>query len=435
MPALLLLSALLAGSFSDTAVIPSFQKLNPRVAHFRTLARLAVDSHQDLLLVWASPRDPDAAGVAHRLWWGKDEILGLFLQDRDPARRVYQLALLPGEDPGSAVEVARLTPSELLLFRLPEQGPRPPNVKLFFDVRSKRLLRRVDYRPFSVVYIREQGGVPYFIAGDAKQFLVIRPEPAGGFQILPESAAQPLLAGLPVYEYWVGREKPETFRAIEWWPLEPVRFGPAGRFVLREDPQTNHRRIVEHVDGRSRDHELPQSNPDQWAAVRPQIVQGRARLEQSHIKIDQSQIKEEIGPHQATEGRLWLGKTFYDAEGETGIGGFGYFDPDERKFTVFSPPEIYDWSVSALRVEPEAVWLALVHRGEYGDSSGGLLRWDRASHDVRRYELPWIAHAVTRYAGRLYLATDDGIAVLVNDRIERYIIDVTLRGTHEIVPQ
>ena len=64
------------------------------------------------------------------------------------------------------------------------------------------------------------------------------------------------------------------------------------------------------------------------------------------------------------DNRLWFGKTFYDGEGSTGIGGFGYLDTVTRQYVMFSPPAIRPYSVTALLVEPETVWLGATWWGE-----------------------------------------------------------------------
>ena len=129
-----------------------------------------------------------------------------------------------------------------------------------------------------------------------------------------------------------------------------------------------------------------------------------------------SEFAEEIGPVQFYGDRLWFGKTFYDAEGKTGVGGLGYFDVAARQFTLLSPPEILDWSVSALLVEPDAVWFGLAHRGEYSTTPGGLLKWSPASQTARRFPLEAGINAIARYRDRLLLATDEGISVARSNR-------------------
>jgi len=147
------------------------------------------------------------------------------------------------------------------------------------------------------------------------------------------------------------------------------------------------------------------------------------------------ELKEHIGPWQVEGEKLWFGKTFYDGEGNSGIGGFGYFDPSEKRYRLFTSSLIADWSVSAISVQPDAVWLALVSRGEYGDDGGGLLRFDRQSETFQRVTTGQeIGQEFVRVDDRLLLATDIGITVIREDQAKKYIVDQTTDGRLRIVP-
>jgi hypothetical protein len=145
-------------------------------------------------------------------------------------------------------------------------------------------------------------------------------------------------------------------------------------------------------------------------------------------------IEEKIGPTKLEDDKLWFGKTFYDGEGVTGIGGFGYFSTKDEKYHLFAPPELADWSVSAIDVEPDRIWMALVDNGEWGGSSGGLLRYDRQSGAVRRFECPDIGFELVRAGGTLLEAADYAVAVLEDDRVKRYFIDHTSDGKLRVAP-
>jgi hypothetical protein len=412
--------------FRDTAVIPSFRKLDPQMAHFTTFVRAPVDDRHDLLLIRGVAQSP----LSSDFWWNRGDQLGLFLQERENPDLVYELAVLLNDELGCLVKVLRVTGSELVLSRQTEKTNRLENLKFFYDVRSKRLLRQAKYRPFAVARIVPKNGVPQFIAGDGKQLLVVRPTgEAGGFEGLPEQPAQAVVAPLPV-RVWTTPS--ETFRELDREPRQPVQFGPGARFILGQEsekpPEERWSRILERSNGKTQWFSLPQSTYDEFARARPKRVRDGYRR-------DGATISEEIGPCQVVGDHLWFGKTFYDAEGMTGVGGFGYFDPGTRSFTLFSPPEISDRSVSALLVEDDAVWMGLVHRGEYGGFGGGLLRWDRASQKAERDELDSIVNAITRHRGRLYLATEDGIAVLTDGQFQGYVVDVSLGGAYQVQPR
>ena len=60
--------------------------------------------------------------------------------------------------------------------------------------------------------------------------------------------------------------------------------------------------------------------------------------------------------------------------------------------------------------------------------SGGLLRYDRQSAAVRRFEFPDIGAQFIRLGGKLLAATDFGIAVIEGDVLKRYFVDRTTDG-------
>jgi hypothetical protein len=173
---------------------------------------------------------------------------------------------------------------------------------------------------------------------------------------------------------------------------------------------------------------LPQTDIVTWQRARPTDAK-------AYQQVEQAQIHEEIGPHQVEGGRLWFGKTFYNGEGETGLGGFGYFDPATASYHLIAPPEIYAWSVSAILVEPDAVWLALYRRGEFGNSPGGLLRWDRNTTRVQHWDMPWIAMNIARAGEAIYMGTTDGIAALRGDRVSSYFVDRSAAGQYRMSPR
>lgn len=167
--------------------------------------------------------------------------------------------------------------------------------------------------------------------------------------------------------------------------------------------------------------QLRQSTYDEFALARPtQAANGYTR------KV--ATMNEEIGPMQVVAGTRWFGKTFYDAEGVTGVGGFGYFDPATKAPVLYSPKEIRDRSVTGMLVEPDAVWLGIAHRGEWGTSGGGILRFDRATQQVTQVPLREIVHKIVRSGDALVLDTDFGAAIFDGSNIRRFFVDETTDG-------
>jgi hypothetical protein len=414
--------------FRDTAVISAFRRANPQLRDFKTVSRTRADDSLDLLLVRGSPKESGYQPPLGRFSWDKDEWLGLLLQERERPGRVYQLSLLPNGVFSRTAKVLRASSSELILALYDGLDRHDVTMQFFLDPRAKALVKRIDSRPFSFLRILQRDGVPLLVAGDTRRFLVVRPnEATGGFAILSPEDAKPTIAALPV-ETWTTRDE-ESVR-LRPQRFNPLRFGPEERFTLEQHKTRPWGRewsaITEQAGGKIRSYPLPQSAYAEFAKARP----GRVR---DGYRQEGTQIAEEIGPAQFYEDRLWFGKTFYDSEGMTGIGALGYFDIGERKFTLYSPPEIRNWSVSALLVEPDAVWLGLANRSEYTTNPGGLLKWSLASQQAQLLPIEAGINAIERYRDRLLLATDEGISVLTGESFDHYLLDQTIQGRHRVV--
>jgi hypothetical protein len=172
---------------------------------------------------------------------------------------------------------------------------------------------------------------------------------------------------------------------------------------------------------RVNNYDLRQSTYDDFARAR-----GR-RVKDGYVR-DGTVIEEKIGPAQSEGDKFWLGKTFYDGEGNSWVGGFGYFDASNRQYHLYAPPEIADYSVSAILVEPDAVWMGIFRSGEWGGSPAGVLRYDRNTQAVRKYELPDAVYGLMESGSRILAPTSSGIAVIDGDRVSRYFVDRTANG-------
>jgi hypothetical protein len=307
-------------------------------------------------------------------WWFEKVTLSLFLQSVHDAGSIFKLAAERGPALGDCyARVERIGPSDAVISCTPEKGAFGPLHKFVFDARAKALVGHIEYPRRPMWRIR--------VSQDRATFLS---ESGTGIVYQP------------------GKTPPFVAVAEE-------RVDPYGRLEEIKPPAP-----------------LPQSTYDEFAAARPpRVKDGNARK--------YTVIEEKIGPYQYVDGTLWFGKTFYDGEGMTGIGGFGYFDAKARRYRLFAPPEIAPWSATAIRVEPDAVWLALAERSEYITVAGGILRFDRASQQVERWPLRDVATGLARVGDRIVAATYFGIAVLDDGKLRRYFLDKTLDGRWRVV--
>ena len=378
-----------------------------------------------------------------RLRWGGGDLLGLFLMKTGNPERVWELEILRtgnGVDwEPYSVEIEEVDDTSILLH---VSGDWKTNFtfKMRIDVASKQVLR-FRSRSLPVKQIFQWNNELYFVIGSPREFWL-----AGQNRKQEQETVAVLKDGRPT---GVERGEQEVVLANARDETSPRRisppFGPQGQFdfrtVLRADSRggTSHAQAVaERVGDETRLYELPKSTFEQFARLRPDMVR-------SGYGPESISEKGWIGRYQIFENRFWFGKTFADIEGHTGIGGFGYFDPDERRFVLFFPPEIAGSSVSALLVEDEEIWIGLVSHG-FQDYSDGLLRYARKSKDVKRFIVGenrchggrYCSHEVItqikRWKDSLYLATTNGLFVLQENYLTRYDFEPNLEGGTAIVP-
>ena len=392
-----------AAPASETAVFSAFRQIDAGLSHFVQLQRTSVTEDLDLVIAMGSPN----AFPAETRWifWTEDRMIGLFLQEKNSPERVYLLGTKSGF-PDCAARIERVTATDSVISCRGEKSEQFPNQKWVYDIRAKSLVRQFSYQPFAMYRLfsgaggasRPNGAV--FIGTDRQRLIAVEynPDEAPAFRVLSDAEAQP----------WTRRV--HISAGTEGLPSRNVIYIENDKLPLPVAVPA-----------------LPRTTYDQFAAARPQ------RVKDGYVR-EGTELNESIGPWQREDGGVRFGKTFYDGEGSTGVGGFGYFNQKEKKLQLFDPPEIADWSVSALDVTGDAVWMALVNNGEYGGSSGGLLRYDRHSHVARRLSLPDIALRLDHVNGKILAATDFGFAVVAGDKITRFFVDQTTDGRWRVVP-
>lgn len=201
--------------------------------------------------------------------------------------------------------------------------------------------------------------------------------------------------------------------------LDPVAFGPGGRFHLEQSNDSFGIRshgINEDLgsDG-TKFYPLPQSAVQDFIRLRPEDLKRNPAAATSYER------QEVIGPYQLDGARIWFGKNFYDGEGDTGVGAFGYFDTSARSYTLFAPPEVAACEVSAILVQPEWVWVALDHFGEdISKFPCGLVQWDTATHQIKTYPLEFVIESIRAEGDSLRLKTRGGYALLRNGDVKRF---------------
>jgi hypothetical protein len=410
---------------ADGAVIAALRRTAPAAPNVVIVRRMPADDRLDLVLAIAS-RQTQGVSPSTRYWWSLEDRLGLFLQSRSDPDRVYQLAIEPGPNDDCSTSVERMTAQELVLSCIGEKWATYENRKFVYDIRAKTVASYFAYPPYWTAQVLRGRDGPRFVLANNQQLLLVDVDPGTAApRVAPAAEAGRVLSQIPMEESSVGYR---TVHAPVPPPDSVAAFGPGQRFRLSKEKNrygSEYTVIVERSGPNQKFYPLVQSDLNTWQQARPDDVRSFARP-------DQAEMDEEIGPHQLEGSHLWFGKTFYNSEGSTGVGGFGYFDAATATYRLYSPPEIQRWSVSAILVEARCIWLALYRRGEYGNSPGGLLRWDRGTAQVHNFAMPdvvtHIATSLAQTSEVVYLGTTNGIIVLRGDQITSYFVDRTVKG-------
>jgi hypothetical protein len=401
-----------AATSADQAVFNVMRGTDPALLNRKVLARNAVAPDLDLVITIGGPAESGLDPNSPAIWWDERRKLGLFLQERARPDRVYSLALAVGfSDCGARIE--RATATDTVISCAGEKGYQGLNQKFVYDIHAKALVSHFSYQPFAMMRVLNVSGRSVFVGSDLKRLVAVEFQPGGSpeFRILGNAEAARWLGRVKTAKDWIGPERNEILYVAPDDPA-PIRFGPSGAF-------TSGPGYI--VDGKGKQYDLRQSSYDDFARAR-----GR-RVKDGYVR-DGTVIEEKIGPAQSEGDKFWFGKTFYDGEGSSGVGGFGYFDASDRQYHLFAPPEIADYSVSAIRVEPDAVWMGIFQFGEYGGSPVGVLRYDRKTQALRKYELPDAVYGLTVSGNRTLVATSSGITVIYRDKVTRYFVDRTTDG-------
>lgn len=145
-------------------------------------------------------------------------------------------------------------------------------------------------------------------------------------------------------------------------------------------------------------------------------------------------LDEHLGAWQLEGDRMWFGKAFYDAEGSSGVGAIGSVGADGA-YAFLAIPEVVDFSVDALLVEPATIWAGLVDHGEGWTISGGLLEVDRPTGRARVHDVVGPIHTIVRVDDALFLGTQWGPYVLRDGTITWHHTEPGVNGRSVVVTE
>ena len=320
--------------------------------------------------------------------------------------------------------------------------------KVFFDAEARKALGRVEFDPLGEstllkandaiytvierkeldrsrvndIVVRHVTDAPVLVTGAEREAVIAAlPKPT------PEcrhTFKNPILEGGVLDGSATPLTRPSCFEQLRISP-------PLWKYVLDRNNDYDLRGIALQEGNSYRAYALPRTTPIELAQHRPHVV---ARYPRYLDTNDQSWVLEWMGASVLRTNRLWFGKSFYDGEGRNGVGSFGYFDIDERSYSLATIPEIADWSTSAIFVEEGLVWIGLTHYTEGADSSGGLLRYDQETGETRIYPIENVITHILGHNDVIYVGAKRGrLYALKNGSIvSRHSVEPSLEGGFEI---
>jgi hypothetical protein len=205
--------------------------------------------------------------------------------------------------------------------------------------------------------------------------------------------------------------------------FQPESFGPGGKFHLQHSQDSFGMRshgVMETLAGnQTKFYPLPQSTVADFVRLRSNEPAVKVSTPVTPGNYERQEV---VGAYQFEAGKVWFGKSFYDSEGCRGVGAFGYFDTASRSYTLFSPPEIVSYEVSAILVQPDTVWLGLDQFIEdISTVPGGLLRWNRATQEAQKYPLEFAIQKIELEGDSLRLKARDGYALFHDGEVRRFL--------------
>ena len=217
-------------SIEDRTIVRILLRAEPSLKHVTIVKRFPANEQLNLVVAIGRPWGGDYV-PSDTFVWTNDTRLGLFLQDRANAGRVYQLAIKAGLGDDYSAKIERSTGRELVLSGTGEKGSTYDNQKFIFDVRAKTLVAHFSYPPFWVSQLLDSPKGPHFVMADRQQLLLV--ETGAGspdLRVVPKEQARLTLSRIPIEESSVPGDR--VYRT----PVPPTGvvpvFGPRKQFRL-----------------------------------------------------------------------------------------------------------------------------------------------------------------------------------------------------------
>lgn len=414
----------------------------------------------------------------------RDEF-GVFVVDRKTRKHVLTVAILPSHRENDYLyDLEAATTSSLVVRGFGSTyGDVGIRKKYFFDLKAKKVTAEFDKRDISIKHIEFSDGMVFLAGnlGNNRGALVVLTDvhnhpgtvehrlitELNGLPLEPilavrrEKAALHFLSRSYRYAFSSGRwivSKHEGGKNLKydnadtqsvgfpdlrvWVPLVTLQenlittLGPDGamvRYLVWSNKVSVNAYggefssgIYESRAGTIKFYPLPQPSFELFAERRPE------RVKQGYTK-EYTRLENHVGPWQRAGKKILFGLQFYDGEGANGLGGYGQFDIETKKYELNYLPEIAEWSVSSLYVDDDLLWLGLSRQTEGFHPGNGLVAYNRKSGQIASYPTPGIVNVIRKWRDRIHVGTTQGIVIIGPDKVSTFTLDVDNNGRNYLV--
>jgi hypothetical protein len=385
----------------------AFKRADPTLNWFEAREKKPVDATRSVMIVEAAPTDLRPAGPQGQLKRlpvpGKNET-GVFLvagplNDVQLVLDVLAVGDINGypkiEDPG---------PKSVNLHFYSDYGIYGGSIKYFFDLSRMKSLAKMRYAMLALTASEVRNGTLVYTAdssGPIERHELITIHPRSGNELPAYKITDAATAAGTIPEP-LSMRLPESRTAVIWNTLPGQEHQTAGIALVEKS-------------GARAFYPVPVPTMDLNRRLRPN--------EQPPAEIENN-----IGPAALDGSVIWFANSFYDGEGTSGVGAIGSFDVHTHKFEMRYLREIAPWSGSASRIDGDDLWIGLMRRPEGAAFSGGLLRFNRRTGAVAKFDIPDYIHTIDRLGDAIYCGTSNGLYRLRGGEITQMRFEPDARG-------
>ena len=133
---------------------------------------------------------------------------------------------------------------------------------------------------------------------------------------------------------------------------------------------------------------------------------------EKNLQITDCDPVHNIGPYAVYGDSVVFGIQIYSGESACGVGGLGFFNPYDGKYTFRYYKEIAPYSSTALLIDGNTAYVGLTSEGEYSSSPEGLATIDLATGNIKILKIPYRISTLFMHDGILFAGTDDGLSII-----------------------